>query len=111
MSSAANISFGTNNATLTTKSNTSLDQVVRIMNENPGLNIRIQGHTDNTGNADANMTLTENRANAVKDYLVSKGISADRITAEGFGGTQPIADNGTATGRTKNKRIEIRVAY
>jgi outer membrane protein OmpA-like peptidoglycan-associated protein len=112
--SAQNISFGTTsstNATLTTRSYTSLDQVVRIMNENPGLNIRVEGHTSNAGNADANMTLSENRANAVKTYLVSKGISADRITVEGFGGTQPIADNNTASGRMKNTRVDIRVAY
>ena len=105
------VSFGSTNAKLTTKSTTSLDQVVKIMNENPGLNIRVEGHTDNAGDDDKNMTLSEDRANAVKDYLVSKGISADRITAEGFGETQPIADNGTATGRAKNKRIELRIAY
>jgi outer membrane protein OmpA-like peptidoglycan-associated protein len=102
---------GTSNAKLTLKSNTSLDQVVRIMNENPGLHIRVEGHTDNMGNDDANMKLSEDRANAVKDYLVSKGISADRISAEGFGETQPIADNNTASGRTKNKRIELRMVY
>lgn len=109
--SAQNISFGTSNAVLTTKSNASLDQVVRIMNENPGLRIRVEGHTDNAGNADANMKLSEDRATAVKDYLVNKGISADRIMVEGFGGTQPIADNNTSGGRMKNRRIELRVAY
>jgi outer membrane protein OmpA-like peptidoglycan-associated protein len=110
-SSAQNITFGATNAKLTTKSNASLDQVVNIMNENPGLNVRIEGHTDNAGNDDANMKLSEDRAAAVKAYIVSKGISEDRITSEGFGETMPIADNKTAAGRTKNRRIEIKVAY
>ena len=109
--SAQNISFGASNAKLTTKSNASLDQVVNIMNENPGLHIRVEGHTDNAGDDDANMRLSQDRANAVKDYLVSKGINADRIAAEGFGETQPIADNNTSSGRMKNRRIELRVAY
>ncbi|OSZ77104.1 hypothetical protein CAP36_11850 [Chitinophagaceae bacterium IBVUCB2] len=109
--SAQGISFGATNAKLTTKSYASLDQVVRMMNENPGLQIRIEGHTDNAGDDDANMKLSEDRAIAVKDYLISKGISENRITTEGFGETQPIADNNTASGRMKNRRIELRVAY
>jgi len=109
---AQGITFGTGTSTkLSTRSNASLDKVVTIMNENPGLNIRVEGHTDNTGNADASMKLSQDRAQAVKDYLVSKGISADRITVEGFGGTQPISDNTSAAGRTKNNRIEIRMNY
>ncbi len=109
--SAQNISFGSINAKLTTKSTTSLDQVLKIMNENPGLHIRVEGHTDNAGDEGVNMQLSEDRATAVKDYLVSKGINADRIAAEGFGETQPIADNNTTSGRIKNRRIELRVAY
>lgn len=108
---AQNISFGATNAKLTTKSNASLDKIVTIMNENPALKIRVEGHTDNTGDADANEDLSEERAEAVKAYLVSKGISEDRIKTEGFGGTNPIADNNTATGRMKNRRIEIRMEY
>jgi outer membrane protein OmpA-like peptidoglycan-associated protein len=102
---------GTNNAKLTTRSNTSLDKVVTIMNENPGLMIKIESHTDNAGDDNTNMELSQARANAVKDYLVSKGISADRITAEGLGETMPIADNNTSSGRTKNRRTEIKMAY
>lgn len=111
--SAQKISFGTgtNNVKLTTASNTSLNQVVKMMNENPGLRVRIEAHTDNVGNDDTNMKLSEDRANAVKDYLVNKGISADRITAQGFGETMPIADNNTASGRTRNRRVEIKVDY
>ncbi len=106
------ITFGTGSSVkLNTSSNVSLNKLVNIMNENPALKIRLEGHTSNTGNADANMTLSENRANAVKDYLVKKGISADRITVEGYGGTQPIADNKTAAGKKKNTRVEIRMNY
>lgn len=111
MSSAQNISFGATNAKLSSRSNASLNQLVRIMNENPALKIRIEAHTDNAGNDEANMKLSEDRAAAVKAYLVSKGISEDRIMTEGFGETMPIADNTTATGRTKNRRIEIKVDY
>ena len=107
------ISFGTgaNNTKLTTKSNTSLNQLVAIMNENPSLKIKIEGHTDNAGNDDTNMKLSQDRADAVKAWLVGKGISEDRIKSEGFGETMPIADNNTAAGRAKNRRIDIRMDY
>ncbi|HSU27912.1 MAG TPA: OmpA family protein, partial [Chitinophagaceae bacterium] len=108
---AQHISFGATNAKLTTKSNASLDKIVTMMNENPGLSIKVEGHTDNVGDDDANMTLSKDRADAVKAYIVSKGIPEDRIIAEGFGETTPIADNNTAAGRLKNRRIEIKVAY
>jgi len=109
--SAQHISFGTTNAKLTSKSAASLDQVVTIMNDNPGLKVKIEAHTDNAGNDDTNMKLSEDRAAAVKAYLVSKGISEDRITSEGFGETMPVADNNTAAGRIKNRRVEIKVSY
>ena len=110
-SAAQNISFGATNAKLTTKSNASLNQVVAIMKENPTLKLKIEGHTDNAGNDEANMKLSEDRAAAVKAYLVSKGISEDRITSEGFGETMPIADNTTSAGRIKNRRVEIKIDY
>ncbi len=111
MTSAGNISFGATNAKLTAKSNASLNQVVAIMNENPTLKVRIEAHTDNAGNDDTNMKLTQDRADAVKAYLVSKGISEDRIEAEGFGETMPVSDNNTAAGRAKNRRVEIKVVF
>ncbi|MEO7922069.1 MAG: OmpA family protein [Chitinophagaceae bacterium] len=111
--SAENISFGTgaNNAKLTSRSNPHLDKLVTILNENPGLKIRVEAHTDNAGDDAVNMQLTQDRAAAVKTYLVSKGISEDRVIAEGFGETMPIADNTTSAGRVKNRRIEIKMTY
>jgi outer membrane protein OmpA-like peptidoglycan-associated protein len=111
--SAQKITFGTgsNNVKLTTSSNASLNQIVTILNENPGLRVRVEAHTNSVGDDATNMTLSENRAAAVKTYLVSKGISEDRITTQGFGETMPIADNNTASGRTKNNRVEVKVDY
>ena len=108
---AQGILFTGTTVTLASKSNASLNNIVKILNENPDLKAKIEAHTDNAGNDATNMTLSTNRAEAVKTYLVSKGISADRITTEGFGETMPIADNNTAAGRTKNRRVEIKVMY
>ncbi len=110
---ASSIKFGTgaNNTTLTANSKKSLDKVVALMNEYPGLMIKVEGHTDNVGEEDDNEDLSSAQAKAVMDYIISKGIPENRISKEGFGETQPIADNNTAAGRMKNRRIEIRVAY
>lgn len=106
-----NISFTTGKATLLAKSNTSLNEVVKVLNANPGMKLRIEAHTDNVGDDDANMELSTARADAVKVYLESKGISEDRLETQGFGETMPIADNKTAAGRVKNRRIELKIVY
>jgi len=105
------INFGSNNATLTNRSMTSLDRLVTLLNENPTMHIRIEGHTSNVGDAEDLEELSEDRAKAVESYLISKGIDEDRIDTKGFGGTMPIADNATAAGRTRNQRIEIKLNY
>jgi len=79
------------------------------MQDNPTVKIQIEGHTDNIGNASDNMKLSENRAKAVVNYLVSKNISITRLTAKGFGATKPIADNSTEEGRAQNRRTELKV--
>ena len=71
------------------------------------LNLRIEGHTDSTGAASSNLTLSEKRANSVFDFLVPQGISSMRITAVGYGMERPVADNATSDGRKKNRRVEI----
>lgn len=85
-----------------------LDEAVVVMGKNSNLKVEIDGHTDNTGPAEYNLGLSERRANAVMKYFVDKGIDASRLTAKGFGLTQPVADNGTKEGRAKNRRVELK---
>jgi OOP family OmpA-OmpF porin len=84
-----------------------LNEVVTILKKNPDMTVELQGHTDNIGTAEYNMGLSLRRANAVADYLESKGISADRLTTKGFGFSKPVALNGTAFGRSLNRRVEL----
>jgi len=109
-SSAQKVSFSTNSAKLSPTSNASLNQIVKVLKDNPEMKLKIEGHADNM-EKDADNKLSEQRAAAVKTYLVSKGISADRIEVEGIGSTMPIGDNNTAAGRTKNRRVELKVIY
>ncbi len=88
-----------------------LDQVVKVMKENPTYNLEINGHTDSQGDDAKNLDLSQRRANAVKAYLVNKGVAAEKLTAKGFGETMPIADNATAAGRAKNRRVEFKVNF
>ncbi len=67
----------------------------------------VEGHTDSVGSAKLNQTLSESRANSVRDFLIDKGIGSDRLTAIGYGEDKPIATNKTRTGRTQNRRVEI----
>jgi outer membrane protein OmpA-like peptidoglycan-associated protein len=105
-----NIQFATGSAVLTTGAKAELDKLVTILNEHPELKISIEGHTDITGKAAFNQTLSEKRAGSVKTYLVAKAISTDRLTAIGFGITDPIADNATAAGRAQNRRVEFKAS-
>lgn len=108
---AKNIYFTTGSVKLQSKSFKPLNEVVTIMNENKDLILDISGHTDNTGTAAVNQSLSEKRAAAVKAYLVSKGIDASRINSAGYGQDQPVADNGTAAGRALNRRVEMKIGY
>jgi outer membrane protein OmpA-like peptidoglycan-associated protein len=87
-----------------------LAKVSGIILSHPGLKIDVEGHTDSVGGDEYNMRLSENRANSVRDYLVAQGVSADAVTAQGFGKTQPVADNSTAAGRQRNRRVEMVVS-
>jgi outer membrane protein OmpA-like peptidoglycan-associated protein len=108
---AKNILFVTGSYKLQSKSFKGLNEVAQIMNDNPGMSLDIAGHTDNVGADDKNMTLSQNRANAVRDYLASKGVDASRISATGYGETVPIATNATAAGRQQNRRSELKLSY
>jgi outer membrane protein OmpA-like peptidoglycan-associated protein len=104
-----NILFETNAFKLKTSSFLELDKLVDLLKQNPGVKVEIGGHTDNVGNAADNLKLSQNRAKAVVDYLVLKGIETPRLIAKGYGSTLPIADNGTETGRARNRRTELKV--
>lgn len=104
-----NIFFDFNKYDLKPESTFELDNIYELLKENPTLKIQISGHTDNIGKATDNMTLSNNRAQAVVKYLVGKGIEPQRLTFKGYGATQPVADNTTEEGRAKNRRTELKV--
>jgi outer membrane protein OmpA-like peptidoglycan-associated protein/tetratricopeptide (TPR) repeat protein len=104
-----NIFFDFNKYDLKPESQVELDKIIQLMQDNPTVKIQIEGYTDNIGSAVDNMKLSENRAKAVVNYLVSKNISITRLTAKGFGETGPIADNSTEEGRAQNRRTELKV--
>lgn len=87
-----------------------LDRFASTLNQNPVTTVRIIGHTDNVGSDAINNPLSVNRAAATRDYLVSRGVAVGRISIDGRGSHEPIADNATAAGRAKNRRVEIFVA-
>jgi OOP family OmpA-OmpF porin len=109
--SAKNIFFQVNKATLLPKSFKALNDVVAVLNEDAALKLDIEGHTDITGGDKINIPLSKARAKAVYDYMVSKGIDASRLTSEGFSSTRPIADNKTAAGKALNRRTEMKPRY
>lgn len=87
-----------------------LDRFATTLNQNPVTNVRIVGHTDNVGSDAVNNPLSVNRAAATRDYLASRGVASNRISIDGRGSHEPIADNTSAAGRSKNRRVEIFVA-
>ena len=105
------IEFETGKATIKSKSFPLLDQIANIFIENSNYIIEVQGHTDNTGKAESNKTLSDKRAHAVMDYMIKKGVPAERMTAVGYGQEQPIADNNTKAGRAKNRRVEFKISF
>ena len=104
-----NIFFDTGKSTLRPESNSELDRLVKLLNDVPSLKIEISGHTDNTGSAKLNEQLSKDRAEAVVVYLKGKGITASRLTSEGYGASKPIASNATEDGRQENRRTEFKI--
>jgi OmpA-OmpF porin, OOP family len=103
-----NVEYDVNKATLRPQSFKALDELVEYLKWRNTEMVEIAGHTDNTGPAADNLKLSQQRAEAVRNYLVKKGVAASRIVAKGYGLTQPIADNQTARGRQQNRRTEAR---
>jgi len=104
-----NIFFESNKYELKPESQVELDKIVQLLKDNPTLKIQINGHTDNSGNASDNITLSGNRAKSVTSYLTSKGIDPGRLSSKGWGDTQPVAGNATPEGRAQNRRTELKV--
>lgn len=101
------ILFATNSSTLSDASKSALRNFATSLKQNPDTYLKIVGHTDNTGNVDYNQTLSEKRAQSVDVYLMQQGVSNDRMSFEGRGIHEPVADNGTVEGRSLNRRVEI----
>ncbi|MES2003210.1 MAG: OmpA family protein [Bacteroidota bacterium] len=104
-----NILFTLNSYELPKAAFIELDKLVQVLTENPSLQVEIAGHTDTIGKAEDNLLLSTNRAKAIVNYLVSKGIGNTRLSYKGYGATQPVADNNTEEGRAKNRRTTFRV--
>jgi len=102
-----NLDFAFNKATIKESSYASLDKLADILTAHASLGLTLKGYTDNVGKASTNLKLSRERANAVKDYLVKKGIADTRISSKGFGRAHPVASNKTNAGRAKNRRVEF----
>lgn len=102
-----NIFFDTGKAELRPESGPELDRLVITFNETPKMVIEVRGHTDNTGSNEINAKLSQDRADAVREYFISKGIEPDRIAGKGFGETKPVSTNDTDEGRQQNRRVEF----
>jgi outer membrane protein OmpA-like peptidoglycan-associated protein len=104
-----NVLFETGKANLKNTSFKAIDELAAAMTAKEAMEIEIIGHTDNVGDKGANLKLSQERAEAVRNYLIKKGIAADRIVAKGYGDTKPVADNSTDLGKQQNRRTEVRI--
>jgi len=104
-----NVHFDTGKPALRPESFKELNEIAEYMRWRKEERYEISGHTDNVGKDDDNLKLSQARANAVKEYLVKKGIKAVRLTAKGYGHSQPVADNSTEEGRQANRRTELKI--
>lgn len=105
------VNFETGKDVLTKESFKPLDEVVKVMQKDTSYHLKITGHTDNVGTPEFNLQLSKDRAQAVVNYLKSKGLSEERFIAIGFGDTRPVASNDSPEGRAKNRRVEFKIIY
>lgn len=101
------VTFETSRSVIRPSSFAKLDEVAEALLANPGVRVEISGHTDNMGADNVNQPLSEARAKAVREYLIGKGVAADRMEARGYGRTRPVATNSTSAGRAENRRVEM----
>ena len=104
---ALQVNFATDRTDILPDSMPQIEQVVQLLRDDPSLQLAVNGHTDSSGDAAHNRTLSEGRANAVVDALVTRGIDVSRLSAAGFGDSQPVADNATEAGKASNRRVEL----
>lgn len=104
-----NLIFARGRAIIDESSYTELNDFVVWLEQRPGINIQLEGHTDFQGNADANLKLSQERVDAVKEYLTKKGVKKVRIRTKAYGGTQPLTRERTPEARTSNRRVEVRI--
>jgi outer membrane protein OmpA-like peptidoglycan-associated protein len=101
------INFETGKSAIKPESEKIINEIATLLKENPNLKVSIEGHTDNTGTAAGNKTLSESRAKAVLKGVTAKGIDASQMSAKGWGQEKPVADNNSEEGKAKNRRVEI----
>jgi outer membrane protein OmpA-like peptidoglycan-associated protein len=106
----SDVLFDTGKYTLKPGTQISLAKVSGILQAYPGLKVQVEGYTDSVGGDDYNQKLSENRADAVRDFLVSQGVQQDNITSTGYGKAKPVADNDTTQGRAQNRRVQLVVS-
>jgi outer membrane protein OmpA-like peptidoglycan-associated protein len=99
--------FATGKAEVAPGGQRSVDKLAEFLKKNPKRNVLIEGHTDNTGNEDFNLMLSQQRADAVRDLLVARGIATERVTTKGYGPKYPLVVNDTPSGRQQNRRVEV----
>jgi outer membrane protein OmpA-like peptidoglycan-associated protein len=103
------IKFGSGSAILTPDAREEVDNIATILRAYPNANVIVAGYTDNAGNEHANMALSKARADAVAGRITAKGVSSERVHAEGFGSQKPVANNSTEAGRSENRRVILEV--
>ena len=111
MNKLSDIQFDTDSHVITKESYNNLQKVVEVMMLEPEIQLLVKAHTDDRGSDTHNQTLSEKRAQAVKEFLISKGIAKNRIQCLGFGNTQPIDDNKYEEGRARNRRVEFEILF
>lgn len=104
-----NLKFGLGEATILPESYEELDNLVKMLANTPNMTIRLEGHTDYVGNPSANLNLSQMRVDEVKNYMVDKGVAADRIETKAFGGSQPLVRSNSSQERAVNRRVEVRI--
>ena len=104
-----NLTFDQGSSQINERSHSELDNLVSRLNTYPAMEIQLEGHTDFRGNADLNMNLSQERVDAVKAYLTSRGITSTKVLTKAFGGTQPVTQEDTPEGHAQNRRVEVRI--